>query len=71
MSYHVNHLHITNDKENEVKNIRGGSNKNLDGAKSWLNKQHNRLWEPVGAGIAQQGNSEGWKNKTGGLGLKI
>ena len=51
MSYHVNHLHITNDKENEVKNIRGGSNKNLDGAKSWLNKQHNRLWESVEARV--------------------
>lgn len=38
MSYHVNYLRITNDKGNEVKNIHDGSNKNLDGAKNWLNK---------------------------------
>ncbi|WP_193014082.1 hypothetical protein [Staphylococcus equorum] len=59
---------MENLKIDDLKNIHGGSNENLDGAKSWLNKQHNRLWESVGAGIAQQGNPEGWKNKTGGLG---
>jgi hypothetical protein len=47
-----------------LKKIHGGSNENLNGAKSWINKQHDRLWESVGAGMAQQGNAEAWKYKT-------
>lgn len=47
-----------------LKKIHGGSNENLNGAKSWINKQRDRLWESVGAGMAQQGNAEAWKYKT-------
>ncbi|EHR96428.1 MULTISPECIES: hypothetical protein [Staphylococcus] len=47
-----------------LKKIHGGSNENLNGVKSWLGKQHDKLWESVGAGMAQQGNAEAWKHKT-------